>query len=82
MPSKICVRQATASQNRANAKVNSNSQTGMKGVSYYKKYSKWGARIKKDGRKVWLGWFDKPEEAHAAYYVAATKIHGEFARAA
>jgi hypothetical protein len=76
------LRLATASQNRANAKVNSNSLTGLKGVHYYAKYKKYGARIKKNGKKKWLGWYDTPEEAHACYWQEAQKLHGKFARAA
>jgi hypothetical protein len=32
------------------------------------------------GRKHFLGYFDTPQEAHAAYAKAARKLFGKFAR--
>lgn len=75
------LRAATASQNRANAKVNSNNRSGLKGVSYFPRHGTWGAYIKKNGHKIWLGSFASPDAAHAAYAEAARQVHGEFARA-
>lgn len=49
------------------------SQTGMLGVS--PKRGRWRAQIKVDGKKLHLGMFDTPEEAHAAYLEAKRKHH-------
>jgi hypothetical protein len=70
------LRPATKSQNNANSKARK-SVTGFKGVSANGK--RFLARIKKDGRDIYLGTFDTPEEANAAYLTAAKFIHGEFA---
>lgn len=53
-----------------------------KGVTYYpygRVKPKWLAQIKADGKKIYLGYFNTPEEAHEAYKKAADIYHGEFA---
>ena len=72
------LRDANQSQNTANSRRSINCKSGFKGVTAYR--SRWVASIGKAGRKKHIGVFDTPEEAHAAYLSAATKIHGEFAR--
>jgi hypothetical protein len=71
------LRQATRIQNIANAKVKHNSSTSLKGILPYK--GKWRAFIRNGGPKIYLGTFSTPEDAHAAYMVAARQLHGEFA---
>jgi hypothetical protein len=78
---RLCnLRLATASQNHANSRRARNNTSGYKGVSRFR--DKWRANVTKDNRKIFLGLFDAPEAAHAAYCAAATELHGEFARAA
>ena len=78
---RICnLRPATRSQNNANRHVRRDSVSGIKGVSFHKQRKKWMARIKKDNNHIHLGLFNTPEEAKAAYDLAAIKYHGEFAR--
>ena len=76
------LRAATPSENRANARTNSNSASGLKGTTYFKRHNRWGAYVKKDGKKIWLGSYGTAEEAHAAYCRAAVEVHGDFARTA
>jgi hypothetical protein len=71
------LREATRSQNMANAKRKTNSRSGFKGV--IAEGSKWRAYLG-GYRTKYLGLFDTPEEAHAVYLAAATARHGEFAR--
>jgi hypothetical protein len=70
------LRPATITQNQANRKAQK-SITGLKGVS--PNHKRFKAQIKISGKQMYLGTFDTPEEAHAAYLAAAKKIHGEFA---
>lgn len=76
------LRVATRSQNCANAKRKSRNTSGYKGVSFCKKKHQWRAYVTVGGKQSHLGYFDSPEEAHAAYYAAAREHFGEFARAA
>jgi len=76
------LRIATKTQNAANSAKPRTNTSGFKGVSKAKATGKWRASIKVDAKQVWLGNFDTPEAAHAAYLEKAKEIHGEFARAA
>lgn len=72
------LRVATRAQNTRNTKLRSNNTSGYKGVSWHK-YA-WMAQIMFEGKKIYLGLFKTPEEAHEAYCEAAKKYFGEFAR--
>jgi hypothetical protein len=72
------LREATGSQNRANT-TRSNTRFGLKGVCV--NGNKYSAQISISGRRKYLGVFDTPDLAHAAYVNVAQKIHGEFFRA-
>ena len=50
----------------------STNQSGMLGVS--PRRERWCAAIHVDGRQIYLGTYDNPEAAHAAY-VAAKRVH-------
>lgn len=80
------LRPATGSQNQGNKRKPRSNTSGYKGVSWFKyKHKdggKWHAQIMKAGKRVHLGFFDDPEQAHAAYVEAAQRLQGEFARAA
>jgi hypothetical protein len=73
------LRAATISQNAGN-------QPGKgrfpKGVTFHQQMQRYQAQIKKDGKNYYLGLFDSPEEAAAAYIAAANELYGEFASAA
>lgn len=72
------LREATPSQNKSNRMRPVRSSTGLKGVSTHPNTNKFRARIKLAGKEVHLGLFETVEEAHAAYCVAAQRLHGEF----
>ncbi len=76
----VNLRVATRSQNKANSKRPAHNTSGFKGVSWNKVMSKWLAQIDVNRRNINLGYFDDPQEAHAAYCRAAAEYHGEFAR--
>lgn len=45
-----------------------------------KKNKKWMAKIKKNNKNKYIGYYNFKEEAALAYNEAAKKYHGEFAR--
>jgi hypothetical protein len=73
------MRIATRSQNSRNRGKHSNNKSGFKGVSWNTRDRTWQAQITKDHKKIHLGNFPTPEQAHAAYRAAAAKLHGDFA---
>lgn len=76
------LRAADQVQNSANASRSKRNTTGFKGVSWDKSRGRYVAHICHQRRQKWLGHFDDPAEAHAAYVAAAKRLFGEFARAA
>ena len=77
------LREATGSQNKANCRKYKaeTASCHLKGVqAVQKKRSiRYRAIATKDGQRFHLGYFDTPEEAHAAYLKASDALHGEFA---
>lgn len=81
LDNRLCnLREASQSQNVANARRKITCKSGFKGVTAHG--SRWVASIGRAGRKMHLGVFDTPELAHAAYMSEAERRYGEFARAA
>jgi hypothetical protein len=74
------LRVATVGQNGKNRELNSNSTSGLKGVSWTPKLGRWKAQIQSNGKGIFLGYFWDKLDAHAAYCEAATRLHGDFAR--
>jgi hypothetical protein len=74
------LREATKAQNAFNAKTRVDSETGLKGAAPTKSKKKFVGYIRNSGRKTYLGTFNTPEEAHAAYVEAALETRGQFAR--
>lgn len=72
-------RAAEHCENARNKRVSRNNTSGFKGVSYSERHKKWTARIMLNHKSFFLGLFDSPEDAHAAYVAAASRLHGEFA---
>lgn len=72
------LREATQAENMRNTVRPSHNTSGFKGVSRHQ--GKYRAVIQREGRHIFIGYFDTAEEAHAAYCRAAETHHGEFAR--
>lgn len=72
------LRQADYSTNQMNRKSGSNSLTGFKGVTFSKDKGKYFARITKDGRKYFLGYYDSIEDAINARIVAENSMFGDY----
>lgn len=75
------IRHCTRSQNNMNVGLRSDNAIRLKGVCLDKRVNRWKAEIRCDGKRKFLGYFETPDRAHAAYVAAAADVHGEFARA-
>jgi len=60
-------------------KIEQQIKSGFKGVCLSSLHGKWMAQIQVDKKKIHLGLFDDPAEAHSAYVEAAIRLHGEYA---
>lgn len=70
------LRLVTNKQNQENRQgAQKNSGTGIKGVSWHKTKNKYMAAIKANKKQIYLGYFDRIEDAKTAYAVAASKYH-------
>lgn len=74
------LRLATKAENCRNTKLSIRNTSGYKGVSFNKSLSKYMAYIRVDRKLLYLGLYESPEVAHAAYQTAAKEHYGEFAR--
>lgn len=72
------LRLSSHQQNRWNSKPRSHNKSGVSGVKARGK--KWVARIKTEGKEIWLGTYSTIEEAKAAYDEAALELRGEFVK--
>lgn len=72
------LRLATRGQQRANSRRHQDSSTGFKGVTLHKPTGRYTAGIQYQKKFKRLGYFDTPEEAHAAYCEKAKELFGEF----
>lgn len=74
------IREATFFQNGQNRGIHRRNRSGYKGIFKWLDRNKWGATIQAHGKKIYLGTFDTPQAASAAYRKAAKKLHGRFAK--
>lgn len=70
------LRICTRSENARNRGMYRNNKQGLKGVK--KNGSGFSAEVMADRKLHYLGTFQTPQEAHAAYCSAASVLHGEF----
>lgn len=71
------LREATNRQNGCNVRKHKDGRAPFKGIHKHKR--KWVASIGDNYKVIYLGLFNTPEEAHAAYCKAASELHREFA---
>lgn len=76
----INLREATRSQNQFNKTIGSKNKSGFKGVNFHKASGRFIAQCSINGKKHYLGVFDAPEDASAAYRHFASKAHGQYFR--
>jgi hypothetical protein len=73
------LRPATQQQQNCNQGKQSNNTSGVRGVGWHKFKQKWRARIKLNGKRLELGYFDNLEDATRVRRAAELKYHEEFA---
>lgn len=70
------LRNVTKLINQQNIKVaRVNNACGYLGASFDRQTGRWMSQIRADGKKIHLGRFDTPEEAHAVYITAKRELH-------
>lgn len=69
------LREATSAENHQNRSKSKNNTSGFMGVTWAKHANKWQSRICKGGKNHHLGYYDTPEEAHAAYVKTKAELH-------
>jgi hypothetical protein len=74
------LRLATVAQNRMNSAKRAGCSSRYKGVDWHSSAGAWRAKIKLNGRTIWLGHWPTEEKAAAAYDAKARELFGDFAR--
>jgi hypothetical protein len=74
------LRKASRIGNARNVGIGSRNTSGYKGVSWNRDRGMWTAHVRVDGKSKYLGLFEDPELAKAAYDKAASATFGEFFR--
>jgi len=72
----VNLREATNYENSQNIyKPQTNNTSGFLGITYMPKKKKWRAKITVEGKRLSLGYYKTPEDAHKAYIEAKRKYH-------
>lgn len=74
------LREATNSENMCNRKLNLNSTSGAKGVSWSNGMRKWAVNVQSKGKQTNFGYFTDFDKAVEAANQARITLHGDFAR--
>ena len=74
------LREVTNQQNCWNRKVESNTFSNVKGISWHKATNKWQARLTINGKQKLLGYFNDLLEAKKVLSEFRSKNHGNFAK--
>jgi hypothetical protein len=73
------IRAATKAENQRNAGMFSHNTSGYKGVVWSKACQKWTARIKHNGKNIYLGVFKSKDLANQVVRQKREFLHGQFA---
>ena len=73
------LREANNHQQNCNTRLTKRNSSGYKGVSWDKNLKKWRSEIRVNYKKIHLGYYKTPEEAHEAYRLKSDELFGEFA---
>lgn len=76
--SSLNLRAATPQQQAFNRGYRLPKTSGLRGATWDKKAQKWRAKTQLNKKTVWIGYFDTPEECHAAFLEFTRANHGEF----
>jgi hypothetical protein len=74
------LRQATDSENNRNRVLPRRAGGTAKGITLVKRTGKYQAQIRANNKTIYLGVYDSPDAARAAYVAAAIEHFGELAR--
>lgn len=74
------LREANFSQQNANRIKRKDNNSGCRGVSWYKSRGLWLVYIQHNNKRVHIGYFEKFEDASAAYNKKFQELSGDFAR--
>jgi len=73
------LRVVTRQQNECNKPIGCTNTSGYKGVSYHNRDRVWRAKIRDNGREIYIGAYKTPVDAAIAYNKKAIEINGEYA---
>jgi hypothetical protein len=76
---KLNLRICTHAENMRNRRINFDNKSGCKGVCPVINSKKWRIQIVVNGKNIYLGQCENPEDGAKIYDKAALKYHGEFA---
>lgn len=74
------LREASRSENQRNRRVQSNSKSGIKGVSWSSADNKWKSQVCVKGKTLYQGLFDDKDIASVFVSCWRDWLHGDFAR--
>ncbi len=73
------LRECTRGENEYNKSLIASNRSGVKGVYWNKKCSRWHARVRHNGKRLNLGVYKDIEDAKEAVIAARTRLHNQFA---